>query len=154
MSMCRDIDGNYCGYLAGNAQLFAELKTREVRACSRTCMGVRMHACMRAHVCAWAVAVARESYRSTGRRGAPRPAVPLPSLHPPPLPCLCPASSSAPQDYLAVLPQAGPQLPAAWLPLIADRMMEAPLSTCVPACLHACVRVVPLVTVEGCMRAA
>ncbi|KAG2440190.1 hypothetical protein HXX76_004303 [Chlamydomonas incerta] len=61
MSMCRDIDGNYCGYMAGNAQLFDELKTRE--------------------------------------------------------------------DYLAVLPQAAPQLPAAWLPLIADRMLEAPVST-------------------------
>ncbi|KAG2454947.1 hypothetical protein HYH02_000775 [Chlamydomonas schloesseri] len=61
MSMCRDIDGNYCGYMAGTQQLFAELKTRE--------------------------------------------------------------------DYMAVLPQAAPQLPAAWLPLIADRMMEAPVST-------------------------
>jgi hypothetical protein len=31
MSMCRDIDGSYCGYLAGDDQLFAGLSSQEVQ---------------------------------------------------------------------------------------------------------------------------
>ncbi|PNH12631.1 Kynurenine 3-monooxygenase, partial [Tetrabaena socialis] len=31
MSICRDIDGCYCGYMASTAEAFAQLKTREVR---------------------------------------------------------------------------------------------------------------------------
>ncbi|KXZ48618.1 hypothetical protein GPECTOR_26g521 [Gonium pectorale] len=61
MSVCKDIDGTFCGYLAGPESLWEGLRSRE--------------------------------------------------------------------DYLAVLPSAAPQLPAEWLPLLADKLLEAPLSS-------------------------
>ncbi len=39
-----------------------------------------------------------------------------------------PADCVSPQDYLVHLPLACPQLPAAWLPLLADELAGAPLS--------------------------
>ncbi|KXZ48578.1 hypothetical protein GPECTOR_26g481 [Gonium pectorale] len=61
MSVCKDIDDTFCGYLAGPESLWEGLRSRE--------------------------------------------------------------------DYLAVLPSAAPQLPAEWLPLLADKLLEAPLSS-------------------------
>ncbi|KAG2497409.1 hypothetical protein HYH03_004564 [Edaphochlamys debaryana] len=60
MSVCRDLDGTYCGYLAGKLSNWEGLKTKE--------------------------------------------------------------------DYLALLPKAAPHLPPAWLPLMAQQLLDAPLS--------------------------
>ncbi|GIL77316.1 hypothetical protein Vretifemale_6793 [Volvox reticuliferus] len=60
ISVCRDIDGSYCGYLAARKELFAEMHTRE--------------------------------------------------------------------DYMVLLPQVCPQLPAEWLPMLGEKLLTAPLS--------------------------
>ncbi|GIL63642.1 hypothetical protein Vafri_17676 [Volvox africanus] len=60
ISVCRDIDGSYCGYLAAQRELFEAMHTQE--------------------------------------------------------------------DYMALLPQVCPQLPAEWLPMLAEKLLTAPLS--------------------------